>query len=68
MRQKTKAANLTTYKKVKVNSFLTEFSATKIVMWGYNVDKSTKRMYSMIIGRYLQTVSGLNLNYSEHVI
>ena len=62
------ADNITTNLKVKIDFTLPKSSATKIVMCKCYVDESCKRRYDMILGRYLLTSLGLNLNLSEHVI
>ena len=47
---------------------LPEFSASKIVTWKFHVEESTHGIYHMILGRYLLTVLGLYLRFSENVI
>ena len=37
-------------------------------MWNCDVDDSTRGRYDMILGRYLLTILGLNLKWSDHVI
>ena len=44
------------------------FKATKIVMWRYYMDESTKVKYSMILVRGILTGLILNLKNSKHVI
>ena len=56
--------NFTTSKKVNVEFCLPEFGATKIVTWRCHVDKSTNSTYYIILGRYLLTTLGLDLNFS----
>ena len=49
----TQAVDITTNLKVKIDFTLPGFSATKIVMWNFHVDDSTKIRYSIILGRDL---------------
>ena len=37
-------------------------------MWKFHIDKSTTGRYDMILGRYLLTELGLDLEFSENVI
>ena len=60
----TQAGKFTTSKKVKIDFFLSELSATKIVTWKCYLDKSTNGRYDMILGRDLLTASGLDLKIS----
>ena len=45
-----------------------DFSATKIVTWKCNVDRSTSGRYDMILGRDLLTSLGMDLKFYENVI
>ena len=47
---------------VKVYFNLPEINVTKIMTWEYNVDDSTKGRYGMVLGIYLLTALGINLN------
>ena len=58
----------TSSKKVNIDFFSPEFSATKIMTWKFNVDVSTNGRYDMILGRDLLTSLGLDLNFYENVI
>ena len=53
---------------IKVKIYITspEFIVTKTVMWEYHVEKSSKSRYSMILGRYLSMILGLNFKFSEN--
>ena len=51
--RQTQFFNLTNNHKDKKYFILPEFSATKIVTWGFHVDDSTKGRYDMILGRYI---------------
>ena len=64
----TQAGKFTTSKKVNVDFFLTDFSATKKVTWKCNVDEFTNCIYDMILGRDLLNALGLDLKFSENVI
>ena len=68
MKCQTKAGNIMTNKKVNVTLFRTEFSATKILMWEFHVEKSTKSRYVIILGIDVLTVLGLNLKETKHAI
>ena len=57
-----------TSKKVNIDFFSPEFSATNIVMWKYHVDKYTNGRYDMILGRDILTALGLDIKLSENVI
>ena len=60
--------NFMTSKKVNIDFFLPEFSATKILMWKCHVDESTNSGYDMILGRDLLTSLGLYVKFSDNVI
>ena len=64
----TQAGKFTTSRKVNLDFFLPEFSATKIMKWKCHVDEYTKGRYYMILGRDLLTALGLDLKLSENVI
>ena len=51
----TQAGKFTTSKKVNIDFFSPDFSATKIVTWKFHVDESTNGIYDMILGRDLLT-------------
>ena len=53
--------------KVKIDFTLPEFSATKIVTWGFNVDDFNKGRYYIILSIYILTQFGLSLKFSKHV-
>ena len=60
--------NITNNLKVEIYFILPECSVTKIMMWNYYVDDSTKGRYGIIICRDLLRTLGLNLKVSEHII
>ena len=62
--QETQSGKLTTSKKVNIDFWLPEFSATKIVMLKFHVDESTNGRYDMILGRDLLTALVLYMNFS----
>ena len=62
------AGNITTNLKVKVDFTLPELVMTNVLTWKIHVDNSAKGRYYMILGQYILTQLGLNLNISEHVI
>ena len=64
----TQAGKFTTSKKVNIDFFLPEFSATKIVTWKCHIDDSTNVIYDTILGRDLLTALGLDLKFSKNVI
>ena len=64
----TQVGGITTNLKFKIDFILPEVSATRIVMWKYHVDDSTKGRYDMILGRYIFTALVLNLKLSDNVI
>ena len=67
MQRHTLAGNITTNMKVKMDSTLPKFRATKL--WrGSFVDDSAKGRFNMILGRYLSTALGLNLKLPKHII
>ena len=68
MKWHTQAVNLTTNMRVKIDSTLPDFSATKYVTQEFSVDNSAKNRYRMILGTDLLKPMGLNLKNSEHVI
>ena len=51
MQYHTQAGNVTTNIKVNVDFTLSALSATKVVMWKYDVGDSTKRRYDMTLGK-----------------
>ena len=65
---KTQACKFTTSHKMNVESCLTEFSATKIVLWNCHVDNNTNIRYDVILGRDLLTLMVLDLKFSVKVI
>ena len=54
--------------KVKIDLTSPELSVEKIVTWNYHMYDSTNGRYDMILGRYLLTYLGLNLQLSDHTI
>ena len=68
MKWQTHSGDLTNIQKVKVYSTLPEFSATKIVMWGFHVDDSAISRYDMILDRDILTALRLYSKLSDHVI
>ena len=54
--------------KVQLDFTLPGFSATKIVMWNYHMNWSTKIRFDMILGRYMITSLVLDLKLSDSVI
>ena len=64
----TQAGNFKTSKKVNVDFFLPEFSATEIVTWKYHVDESNNGRYDIILGRDLLTALVLDLKFSDNFI
>ena len=64
----TQVGNFMTSKKVNIDFFLPEFSATKIVTCECNVDESTNSRYDMILGRDLITALGLDFKFSDNII
>ena len=58
----------TTSKRVNIDFFFPEFSATKIVTWKFHMEKSTNSIYYMILGRDLLTTLGMDLKFSDNVI
>ena len=63
----TQSGKFTTSKKVNIEFFLTEFSATKIVTWKCHVDEYTNVRYDMILGRYILTALEMYLKLSNNV-
>ena len=57
-----------TSRKVNIDFFLPEFSATKIVKWKSHMDESTNCRYDMILGRDLITALELDHKFSKNVI
>ena len=55
------ACDHTTNNNFKVNFYLPEFSATKIVTWACHVDYSSEIRHNMILSRHLLTPLVLNL-------
>ena len=49
-KRKIQEFNITTNQKFEVDFNLPEFSATKIMMWNFHVDDSTKIRYDMSLG------------------
>ena len=68
MQWHTQAGNITTSIEVKIYFTLPALSATCVVTWNCHMDDSAKGRYDMILGIYLLTELGLNLEFSEHVI
>ena len=68
MQWNTKADNITTNLKVKVNFTLPKISATNIVIWKCHIDKSTASRYKIILGRDLLVALGLDLKCYENVV
>ena len=62
------AGTFTTDQKHKLNFFLQEFSATKIVTWECHVRESTNSRYDMILGRDLLTALGMDMKFSDNII
>ena len=56
----TQSGNIITNIKVRIDFTLPELSAT-IVTWYYHVDEPAKDRYYMILGRYLLTALGVNI-------
>ena len=54
-----------TSKKMNVEFRMPEFGGSKIVIWKCHVSKFTNSRYAMIIGRYLLTALGLDLEFYE---
>ena len=67
-KRKKKFGNITTNLRIKIDFDLPEFSATKIVMWNFHVENSTKSRYGMILDRYLLILLRLDLKVSYCVI
>ena len=68
MQWTTQASNITTNLKVKIYLTLPELSSKKIVTWNCPVDDSAEGRYDMILGRYLLTALGLNIEFYDDVI
>ena len=68
MQWNTKADNITTNLKVKVNFTLPKISATNIVIWKCHVDESANGRYDIILGRDLLSELELNFKSSDHAI
>ena len=68
MQWNTKAGNITTNIKVKVDFTLPALSATDVVTWNFHVDESAKCRCGMILGRVILTELVLNIEFSEQVI
>ena len=64
----TKAGNITTSYKVKVDFTLPALSAKNAMTWKCHVDDSANCGYGMILGRDIWTELGLNSKFSVHVI
>ena len=60
--------NITNNKKVEVDFNFPGFSATKIIMWNFHVDESTKIRYDMSLYIYLVTSLGSDVKFSDHII
>ena len=58
------AGNITTNLKVKIYFTLPDLSPTKIVMWDFHVDDSSKVKYYINLGRDKLTALVLNLKFS----
>ena len=57
------AVSITINLKFKIYLTLPELSVTKVVTWNRHVYDSAKGVYYMILGIYLLTAIGSNLNY-----
>ena len=68
MQQNTQAGSITANIKVNTDFTLPALSETKIVTWNFHADDSAKVRYDMILGKYLITYLGFNLELSDHVI
>ena len=64
----TQSGKFTTSKKVNIDFFLLEFSATNIVTWKCHVEESTNSRYDIILGRDLINALGMDLKFSENII
>ena len=53
---------------MKVDFYLPEYRATKIVTWKSHVDESTYGIYYMILGRNILTALRLDHKFSDNVI
>ena len=63
MQWKTKAGNITTNLKVKVDFTFSALIAKNVVTWKCHVDNCTKGRYDIVLGRYILKELGLNLNF-----
>ena len=54
--------------RLKCISTLPTLSATNVVTWKCHVGESDKGSYDIILGRYLLTKLGSDLNLSDHII
>ena len=68
MQWHTRAGNITTNLKIKVDFALTALSTTNVVTWNCHIDDSAKGMHNIILGQDLLSALGLNLKLSEHII
>ena len=57
-----------TSKKVKIDFYLPEFSATKIVSWKCHLDNQTNSRYDMILGTDLIYALRMYLRFCENII
>ena len=57
-----------TNKKVKVDLCLPQFITTKLVTWECHIYEYVEYTRSIILGRYLRTDLGVDLNFFKHVI
>ena len=62
----TQVDNFTTNLKVKI--YLPELSAKTNMTWNCHMDDSAKGRYTMILGRDILKLLGLNLKFSKHII
>ena len=68
MKWHTQAVSITNNLKFKIDSTLPELIPTKIVVWNFHMDDSTRGRYDMILGRDLFTKLVLNLKLSYFVV
>ena len=64
----TQVGKFTSLKKLNLDFFLPEFSATKIVIWKCHIDKSTNGRYDMIIVRDILSELVPDLKFSDNII
>ena len=63
----TQEGKFITSENVNVDFYLSEFGATKIVTWRCHIARSANSRYDMILGRYLLTTLGLDIEFSENI-